>query len=75
MRFGRDGLDLGDPPEPPVDAFGLAPVERHPGEREIRGDGLRRYRPARFGRALDGRLRLGLRGVEITTLGQQQGQL
>ena len=75
VRFGCDGLDLGDPPEPPVDAFGLAPVERHPGEREIRGDGLRRCRPARFGRALDCRLRLGLRSVEITTLGQQQGQL
>ena len=52
VRFGRDGLDLGDPPEPAVDALGLAPVERHPGEREVGGDGLRRYRPARFGRAL-----------------------
>ena len=61
--------------EPPVDAVGLAPVERHPGEREVGGDGLHRYGPARFGCALHGRLRLGLRGVEITALGQQQGQL
>ena len=75
VRLGRDGLDLGDPSEPAVDVLGLAPVERHPGEREVGGDGLRRHGPARFGCALDGRLRVGLRRVEITALAQQQGQL